>query len=230
MKPIERIDAADIPGGGQLWLMQCGSDFSIQFGEDELMGSQDFDSEKALASLAIGRMGPRRDRILIGGLGMGFTLGAALSALPDSTAIVVAELVPTVVTWATGPLAHLFGGHLADPRVSLAIRDVHDVIIDSPEGFDAILLDVDNGPDGFIRPANDRLYCNWGLRSTYAALRPGGVLAIWSAYDDDGFVDRLVGAGFTVDSARIDAVGSREPKHYTIWLAIKPDIVIAANG
>jgi spermidine synthase len=223
MKPVERIGAAEIPGGGELWLMRCGSQFSIQFGEDELMGSQDFTSEKALASFAIGRMGPRRDRILIGGLGMGFTLGAALAAVPDTTAVVVAELVPTVVTWASGPLAHLFGDHLHDPRVSLEIRDVHDVIAESPAGFDAILLDVDNGPDGFMRAANDRLYCNWGLRSAYAALRPGGVLAIWSAYDDAAFVDRLKGAGFTVDSASIDAVGSVSPKHYTIWLAVKPE-------
>jgi spermidine synthase len=226
MKPVERIDTADIPGGGQLWLMRCGSDFSIQFGEDELMGSQDFTSEKALASLAIGRMG-RQDRILIGGLGMGFTLGAALAALPAHTAVVVAELVPTVVTWASGPLAHLFGSDLADPRVTLAIRDVHDVIEDSPAGFDAILLDVDNGPDGFMRPANDRLYCNWGLRAAYAALRPGGVLAIWSAYDDAAFVGRLQDAGFAVDSARINADDVLPPKHYTIWLALKPD---AAHG
>ncbi|WEK42466.1 MAG: spermidine synthase [Candidatus Sphingomonas colombiensis] len=224
MKPIELIDAAEIPGGGQLRLLRCGTDFAIQFGEDELMGSTAFDTEEALATLAISRLGSQRDRILIGGLGMGFTLRAALSSVQEHTSIVVAELVPGVVTWARGPLAHLFGDCLADPRVSIAICDVHDFIADSPLGFDAIMLDVDNGPDGFIRDANDRLYCDWGLRSTFAALRPGGVLAIWSAYDDPAFVGRLNKAGFTVEEARIDDVWSRVSKHYTIWLASKPMI------
>ncbi|MBC9034024.1 spermidine synthase [Sphingomonas sp. JC676] len=222
MMPIELVDTADIPGGGQLRLMQRGPDFSIQFGEDELMGSQAFDSEEALAILACHRMGAQPDRVLIGGLGMGFTLGAALSALPESTAVVVAELVPKVVAWAHGPLAHLFGGYLTDPRVSLEIRDVHDIIDDAAGTFDGILLDVDNGPDGFIHAANDRLYCNWGLRAAYAALRPAGVLAIWSAYDDDAFVDRLENAGFVVDEVRLAATGGKKRTPYTIWLASKP--------
>lgn len=221
MNSIELVDTADIPGGGLLRLLRCGPDFSIQFGEDELMGSQAVDSEKALATLACRRMGKHQDRVLIGGLGMGFTLGAALAALPASTTIVVAELVPKVVTWANGPLAHLFGGNLADPRVTIEIRDVHDVIVGAPGGFDRIMLDVDNGPDGFINLANDRLYCNWGLRAAYAALRPAGVLAIWSAYDDDDFVGRLETAGFAVEQIRIDA-GPRERTPSTIWLASKP--------
>ncbi|WP_404339411.1 spermidine synthase [Sphingomonas sp. MMS12-HWE2-04] len=220
--PVERIDTADIPGGGQLHLMRCGPDFSIQFGEDELMGSLDFGSEKALATLACERMGLQQDRVLIGGLGMGFTLRAALAILPAHTSIVVAELVPKVVTWASGPLTHLFGDTLADPRVELEIRDVHDVIVNAPQGFDAILLDVDNGPDGFIQDANDRLYCNWGLRAAFAALRAGGVLAIWSAYADDAFVDRLHKAGFMVDEVRVPATIGRERTPYTIWLAAKP--------
>lgn len=221
MNSIELVDTADIPGGGLLRLLRCGPDFSIQFGEDELMGSQAVDSEKALATLACRRMGKHQDRVLIGGLGMGFTLGAALAALPASATIVVAELVPKVVTWANGPLAHLFGGNLADPRVTIEIRDVHDVIVGAPGGFDRIMLDVDNGPDGFINLANDRLYCNWGLRAAYAALRPAGVLAIWSAYDDDAFVWRLETAGFAVEQIRIDA-GPRERTPSTIWLASKP--------
>jgi spermidine synthase len=219
---VELVDTADIPGGGKLRLLRCGADYSIQFGEDELMGSQSFDSEQALAHLACERMGAQRDRVLIGGLGMGFTLGAALSALPDTAIIVVAELVPKVVAWAHGPLSHLFDDALANPRVSIEIGDVHDVIENAPGGFDAILLDVDNGPDGFIQDANDRLYCNWGLRTAFAALRPAGVLAIWSAYRDNDFTDRLEQAGFGVEEVSMEATCGRGRTPYTIWLACKP--------
>ncbi|MDH7973300.1 spermidine synthase [Sphingomonas sp. AR_OL41] len=221
MHASEHIDTADIPGGGQLRLMRYGKNFSIEFGEDELMGSQAPQSEQALADLAAHRTAGKQDRVLIGGLGMGFTLGAALTAFPAHTRIVVAELVPQVVTWAKGPLAHLFGDYLSDPRVTIAVRDVHDVIAAAPGGFDAILLDVDNGPDGFIHPANDRLYCNWGLRDAHAALRPGGVLAIWSAYRDDAFVERLKAVGFSVEEATVPDGGNAERSPYTIWLAGK---------
>lgn len=222
MIPLELIDTADIPGGGQLRLMRRGEDFSILFGRDELMGSRVRGSEKALARLACERLGNQRVRLLIGGLGMGFTLGAALSALPASATIIVAELVPKVVTWASGPLAHLFGNSLADPRVSLEISDVHNLIVASPARFDAILLDVDNGPDGLIHLANDRLYCNWGLRAAHTALRRGGVLAIWSAYTDKAFVRRLQDAGFAVEEISVRATDGRKGAHHTIWLASKP--------
>ena len=223
MHSVEVVDTADIPGGGQLRLLRSGPEYSIRFGEDELMGSEAPQSEQALATLTHLRMGTRRDRVLIGGLGMGFTLGAALAAFPESTKIVVAELVPQVVTWANGHLAHLFGTSLTNPRVTLEIRDVHDVIAEASEGFDGILLDVDNGPDGFIHVANDRLYCNWGLRSAHAALRPGGVLAIWSAYDDDAFVGRLEQSGFTVEQTNIPAACGRDRTPYTIWFASKAE-------
>jgi spermidine synthase len=205
-----------------LHLFRRGMDFSIQFGFDELMGSQLRGSEQALATLACRRLADEGAHILIGGLGMGFTLGAALAALPASATIVVAELVPTVIVWAKGPLAHLFGDSLADPRVSIEIADVHDVIVGKPARFDRILLDVDNGPDGLIHLANERLYCNWGLRAAYAALRPAGVLAIWSAYTDDAFADRMRNAGFAVDELRIRATGGRTGARHTIWLASKP--------
>ena len=221
MSRIELVDTADLPDGGQLRLVRRGGDFSIQFGHDELMGSKLSGSEEALATVACRRLGNRGGRVLIGGLGMGFTLGAALSVLPGSAEIVVAELVPEVVAWAKGPLAHLFGNHLADPRVSLQIGDVHDMIVGAPGGFDAILLDVDNGPDGLIHLANDRLYCNWGLRAAHAALRPAGVLAVWSAYTDDAFVGRLQDAGFTVEEMRVRATGGRTGARHTIWLATK---------
>jgi len=186
------------------------------------MGSEAVESEQALARLAIEHMGGQRDRVLIGGLGMGFTLRAALAELPRHTQIIVAELVPKVVTWARGPLSHLFGNALADARVSIEMCDVHDVIVASEGSFDAIMLDVDNGPDGFIDVANDRLYCNWGLRASYAALRPGGVLAVWSAYEDTDFFERLEDAGFLVDEVKVSDPAGRERAPYTIWVALRP--------
>jgi hypothetical protein len=216
------VDTADIPGGDQLRLMRNGDDFAIYFRDEQLMGSWISASEEALATLVCQRLGPLKGEWLIGGLGMGFTLAAALSALPASASVTVAELVPKVVAWARGPLAHIFGASLDDPRVSIVVRDVHDVIDGAPERFDAILLDVDNGPDGVIAVANDRLYCNWGLRAAYAALRPGGVLAIWSAYPDDAFVDRLENAGFLVDEISMRAGRVRTDPRHTVWLAARP--------
>lgn len=219
--PIHLVEKADIPGGGQLHLLRCGADFSIQFCSDELMGSRDHASERALATLACGRVGPERGDVLIGGLGIGFTLGAALAAWGPTARITVAELVPQVVAWAKGPLAHLFGADLSDERVSIAIADVHDLIADAEGAFDAILLDVDNGPDGFIRPENDRLYCNWGLRAAYAALRPEGMLAVWSAYPDAAFAQRLAAIGFAVEEVKVSEKGDGEGELHTIWLASK---------
>lgn len=220
--PVEVVDIAEIPDGGQLRLLRCGPAYSIHFGDEELMGSEAFQSEQALASLAIQRIGKQCDRILIGGLGMGFTLGAALDLLAASATVVVAELVPKVVTWAEGPLAHLFGGALTDPRVTIEIRDVHDIIDCAVEVFDGILLDVDNGPDGFIQLANERLYSNWGLRAAYAALRPGGVLAVWSAYEDALFTQRLIDAGFSAEEVKVADTEGRERPPYTIWIAVRP--------
>jgi spermidine synthase len=134
----------------------------------------------------------------------------------------VAELVPQVVLWAKGPLAHLFGNSLSDPRVTLKTGDVHDVIVDSNDHFDAILLDVDNGPDGFIQLENERLYCNWGLRAAYDALRAGGVLAVWSAYPEADFTNRLETAGFDVDEVRMPAFVGSEDEWHNIWFAAKP--------
>jgi spermidine synthase len=214
------VDTAELPGGGRLHLLRRGQDFEILFGEEQLMGSWDSESEEALATIVCERLGPEARRLLIGGLGMGFTLAAALKAAPADASIVVAELVPKVVAWAKGPLAHLFGDSLSDPRVTLEIRDVSDVIEDQSESLDAILLDVDNGPDGLIHLANERLYCNWGLRTARAALRPGGILAVWSAYPDRVFHDRLKNAGFAVEEIRM--VADDDDDHHFIWLATKP--------
>lgn len=221
--PVELVDIAEIPGGGQLVLLRRGDDFSIRFGTDELMGSMVRHSEEALATLTCDRLDKENRTILIGGLGMGFTLGAALRCLPSSATVIVAELVPKVVAWAGGPLAHIFGNSLADPRVTLEVADVHDVIVRSTERFDAILLDVDNGPDGLIQLANDRLYCNWGIRAAYAALHPAGVLAVWSSYPDPAFGERLKSAGFAVDEISMPAYAGGEDVQHVIWLASKPD-------
>lgn len=203
--------------------MRRGDDFSIRYCGDELMGSQVRHSEQALATLTCERLGHKGGRVLIGGLGMGFTLGAALAAWGPAARIVVAELVPQVVAWANGPLAGIFGTSLADPRVSLEVADVHDVIVRGVASFDAILLDVDNGPDGLIQLANDRLYCNWGLRAAYAALRPGGVLAVWSAYKDADFHERLESAGFAVEEVVMPAELDEADGWHIIWLASKPE-------
>ncbi len=220
--PYEFIDVAEIPGGGVLHLVRWGDDFSIQYDDEELMGSQVRHSEQALATLACDRLANKGASLLIGGLGMGFTLGAALKALGPTGSVVVAELVPKVVAWANGPLAHLFGNSLADPRVTIEVVDVHDAIARASARYDAILLDVDNGPDGLIQLANDRLYCNWGLRSALAALRPGGILAIWSSYSDAEFFERLERAGFDVDEITIRADSYGVEANHTIWMAAKP--------
>lgn len=182
------------------------------------MGSWSYRSEEALATLALGGLG-KKPRILIGGLGMGFTLAAARAVLPMDASIIVAELVPKIVTWASGHLRHLFGYSLEDPRVSIEVADVHDLIVEQPFGFDAILLDVDNGPDGLISLANERLYSAWGLRAARAALRPGGVFAIWSAYPDHSFAQQLRASGFGVEEVSIDTDGSEDNPDHTIWVA-----------
>lgn len=219
--PIEIVDIADIPGGGTLHLLRRGDDYSIRFRDDELMGSQVRHSEQALATMTCDRLGDGSGTVLIGGLGMGFTLGAALGAWGPTANVVVAELVPKVVEWAKGPLAHIFGGSLSDARVTLQVADVHDVIVRATDAFDAILLDVDNGPDGLIQLANDRLYCNWGLRAAHAALRPGGVLAVWSAYGDEDFHERLQTAGFAVEEVTIPAHAYDDNVAHTIWLGTR---------
>lgn len=215
------IDTAVIPGGGHLHLVRHDEDYEILFGDEQLMGSWAFLSEEALATIVLDRLGRTADRILIGGLGMGFTLAAARSALPHTSAIVVSELVPQVLAWARGPLAHIVGNSLTDPRVSIELRDVHDIIVEQPGGFDVILLDVDNGPDGLIHVANERLYSNWGLRAAHAALRPGGILAVWSAYRDPAFAERLDTAGFDVEEMEIASGGDIDDPPHVIWLAVR---------
>lgn len=190
--PLQLIDTADLPDGGTLRLMRRGEDHFILFGRNELMSSRLKGSEEALATLSCTSLADRADvRVLIGGLGMGFTMRAAQALLNSKARIVVAELVPKILEWAQGPLSYLFGDSLSDPRLSVRLEDVRTCLEASDAHYDAILLDVDNGPDGLIHMDNYWLYSMSGLRCARRALRPGGMLAVWSAYDDPAFTDRL---------------------------------------
>lgn len=223
MIPWTLIDTAPIPGGeGALRLMRRGAEFSIMLGNIELMNSRLSGSEEALATLSCERLSRPAPRILIGGLGMGFTLRAMLAALADPKAqIVVAELVPAVVAWARGPMAELHGASLSDPRVSIQEADVGKLIRAGRAVYDAILLDVDNGPDGLTRAANDSLYHLAGLTAAREALRPQGVLAVWSSGPDRGFTQRLRKAGFGVEEIRTRANGKRGGARHVIWIATR---------
>ncbi len=214
---IRLIDKARLPDGGELLLLQSGDSFSIELDDEELMGNTDHVSEEALALMTAHRLGRHDAAVLIGGLGMGFTLGAALDAWGPKARIQVAELVPEILTWARGPLAHVMAGKLDDPRVSVTLGDVHDVIAQGRGAYDAILLDVDNGPDGFVQKQNDRLYAAPGLTAAYAALRPGGILAIWSADPDGQFTRVLCDTGFDVEVEFVPAYeGAKEDEH-CLW-------------
>ena len=224
MIPWVHLDTAAIPGdGGTLKLMQRGHEFSIMLGANELMNSRLSGSEEALATLTAARIGSRAGaKVLIGGFGMGFTLRAALDALGPDAKLVVAELVPAVLAWGRGPLAHISADALSDPRVEAREADVAALIRSSALAWDAILLDVDNGPEGLTRADNDRLYDAGGLAAARSALRPGGVLAVWSAHPDPAFTQRLVRAGFAVEAVPVRAGRGRGARH-TIWLAVRPE-------
>ena len=223
MIPWCLLDTASVPGGeGSLRLMQRGREFSIRLDHYELMNSRLSGSEEALAALACERIKSRKEpRVLIGGLGMGFTLRAALASLGPDASVIVAELVPAVIKWAGGPMIDIFGSSLADPRASIREADVGELIRSGPSNFDAILLDVDNGPDGLTRKANDALYDDPGLRAAHRALRPAGVLTIWSAKPDPKFTLRLRKTNFDVDVLKVPAGGSRGGRKHIIWIATR---------
>lgn len=221
MRPWELLDTAAVPGDDKaLRLYRRSDEFSIRIaGRGELMNSRVHGSEDALAEQACARLaGCVKPRVLIGGLGMGFTLAAALRHVSDEAQIVVAELVPAVVTWNRGPLGASAGHPLDDPRVTVRECDVARLIKADLQAYDAILLDVDNGPEGLTRKANDWLYSVPGLSAAYAALRPRGVLAVWSAGPDRDFSERLRKVGFEVDEVRVRAHGSKGARHI-LWFA-----------
>ena len=214
MRPWVKVDAAETPGGA-IVLWQRGDEFRIHIDGQDLMGSQMHGSEDALG--AMGCDGLRPDaRVLVGGLGMGFTLAAALGAVGPAATVVVAEANPVVVRWNEAHLGGLAGHPLRDPRVSLRVREVQAVWRDGP--WDAILLDVDNGPDALSRPDNAGLYDATGLWMARSSLRKGGRLVVWSVSDDRAFTRRLRAAGFDVQQARVPAWPGSKRTHL-LWIA-----------
>ncbi len=220
MTPLELLATARAPDGEELRLMRRGGDFMIVLDRNELMNSRMNGSEEALATMACERLRERAaPHLLIGGYGMGFTLRAALAAVGPRAQVTVAELVPEIVDWARGPMAELTAGCLGDPRVSLVLADVAELIARARGVYHAILLDVDNGPDGLVRAANGRLYSSAGLAAARAALKPGGVLAVWSAAKDAKFAGRLRQAGYAVDEVTVRARSNGKGARHTIWFA-----------
>jgi len=219
---MELIGTAQVPGGLELRLFRRGRDFMILLDRNELMSSRMSGSEEALAVMSCARLEQRpAPHILIGGYGMGFTLRSALAALGADAQVTVAELVPEIIEWARGPMVDLAAGCLDDPRVRLIEGDVVAVIAEAVATYDAILLDVDNGPDGLTRNGNDRLYSMKGLAAAKAALKPGGILAVWSAAPDNAFAKRLSAAGFSVEEIAVRARSNGKGPRHVIWFATK---------
>jgi spermidine synthase len=219
------IDRATVPSGDNVVrLYRRGSEFSIRVEDRELMASGVHGSEDALAQEACRRIGPRpAPRLLIGGLGMGYTLAAALAHLGPDAQVVVSEVVPAVVTWNRGPLAHLAGSPLEDPRVQVIETDVALLLQQVSMPYDSILLDVDNGPRALTSAGNAWLYSPAGLDAAFAALTPGGVLAVWSAWPDRSFTSRLSRADFHVEQVPVRSRGQGGGRKHIIWLATKRD-------
>jgi spermidine synthase len=215
------LDTAQIPGNnGELQLYQRQAEFSIIIvGGGVLMSTWAHGSEDALAELACSKIAGRpRPLVLIGGLGMGFTLAAALRRLGGDATVEVAELIPAVVAWNRGALGEFAGHPLQDARTTVRESDVAKILKTARQAYDAILLDVDNGPEGLTRKKNDWLYTTDGLTASYTALRPEGVLAVWSAGPDRDFSARLQKVGFEVQEAHVRE-HDKESAIHTIWLA-----------
>ena len=218
MNPRELLATAQIPGGDEMRLYRRGEDHMILLERTELMSTRMSGSEEALATLTAQRLGTKpRQRWLIGGYGMGFTLRAALKALRADAEVTVAELVPEIMDWAKGPMEALNATGLADKRTRIHMGDVADPIREG--GWDAILLDVDNGPDALVRAANQWLYEPSGLATIKTALKPGGVLAIWSAGSDAQFSKTLLQAGFRVEEQDVRGRSNGKGPHHFIWFA-----------
>jgi spermidine synthase len=225
MRINKLLDRALIPdNGGELLLYQRGDEFSIEVAgiSGELMSTAIHGSEDALAELALQRLRtPSEAHVVIGGLGMGFTLAAVLRLVGNQGKVIVAELVPEVIKWNQGPMGERSGSPLKDPRTIVHQGDVLELIRAGNGSYDAILLDTDNGPEGLTQARNNRLYSHRGLRSAFDALRPGGVLAVWSTDPNAAFTRRLGMAGFRVEEQKVFAHRDKGTKHH-LWFATRP--------
>ncbi len=225
MRINKLLDRALIPdNGGELLFYQRNEDYAIEVVgiQGDLMTTAIHGSEDALAEMALRKLKqPERASVVIGGLGMGFTLAAVLRLVGPKGRVVVAELVPQVVEWNKGPMGAHAGYPVNDPRTIVHVGDVLGLIRAGKEAYDAILLDTDNGPEGLTRPSNDRLYSQRGLQSAYEALKPGGVLAVWSTDPHAPFTKRLGIAGFQVEEEKVFAHRDKGTKHH-LWFATRP--------
>ena len=220
MIPWQELGRARAPDGGELVLRQRGGDFEIRVDGHDLMSNRAHGSEEELARLACAHVrASESPRVLVGGLGMGYTLRATLDELPARAHVLVAELVPAVVEWNRGPLGPLAGCPLEDPRSEVHVGDVGALLRSTTVRFDAIMLDVDNGPQALTRKGNQLLYSPAGLETTKRALRRGGVLAVWSSDRSKEFEARLRKAGFSARSVDVPARGKAGGPKHTIFLA-----------
>jgi spermidine synthase len=219
--PRELVASAKVPGHrGELRCYRHDGDFTLWLDRTELMSSRVHESEEMLADVALAARGPRpAPNVLVGGLGMGFTLARILARVDSEAKVTVVELIPEVVTWHQQWFGALCNQPLSDPRVSVRIDDVAAVIAASTAVFDVALLDIDNGPEALVHPSNDRVYALDGLRAARQALRPGGVLAVWSSADSPAFGHRLRQAKFQVTAHHTRARGRKGPRR-TIWTAL----------
>jgi len=224
MVPWKLLECAPVPGGNataELW--QRGHEFSIRFGKEEVMNSRLHGSEDSLAEIACTRIaGRKHPHVLIGGLGLGFTLASALRHLGPGAKVVVAELLPAVIEWNRGVLADVAGRPLKDKRSSVREGDVGEIIRSAPDAFDAILLDVDNGPDGLLREGNYGLYTEAGLAAVFRALRSKGIFGVWSVGPCRAFTRRLRHTGFTVEEMRVRVRDGQGGRRHMLWIATRP--------
>ena len=219
MLPWETLDTATAPDGEALDLRRRGHEFLIRAGGYDLMSSEDDGSSKALSSRGLAALGRPAKHVLVGGLGMGFTLREALDLVGPEASVEVAELVEAVVRWNEGPLADVAGRPLEDARASVFRGDVGARIRKPPQPFDAILLDVDNGPDALAHDGNEAIYSTSGLQAAHRALTPGGVLGVWSFSDDRKFTARCKKAGFETKVEKVQASRKGRGRFHYIWIA-----------
>jgi spermidine synthase len=218
--PWQVVDRAPTPDGTELVLARRGHEWEVRADRATLMSNRAHASEEALARLAFAACPGARD-VLVGGLGLGYSLRAALDLLPPDGTAVVGELSPTLVEWNRTHVAGLAGRPLDDPRTRVVVGDVLDRIREARRAYDAILLDVDNGPEALVQDANHQLYGRSGIRACWEALRPGGVLSVWSLGPDEGYVRRLAEAGFRSEARRVPERAGARKKHI-VFVSVRP--------